>query len=243
MIAGVKIPVICPYKFYAADFDFNNGINFENVDNRESTAQEWKGLYPHTFYQAVPFFWNNLNPGLDFQVYATAAVYDDIEAYLYDTDDNLIQQFTKESFFNYDPPSGDRQLRFYIESILGVDVDKCFKIYIKNATSTLYYSENIKINQSFSNNHPLMYNNFENDFGIIFLNTGDTAWKGKIMVPMRMWEPSPSDERESYLDDSGKLVTLRSLPQRKYKFETLPIPTYFAEKIKLIFWDWMVRPQ
>lgn len=235
MISGVKIPVICPYKFYAADFEFNNGINFENVDNRESTSQEWKGLYPHEFYQGVPFFWNDLNPGLDFQVYATAAVQNDIEAYLYDTDGNLIQQFTKESFFNYDPPSGDRQLRFYIESILGIDIDKCFKIYIKNTTSTLYYSENIKLSQSFSNNHPLMYNNFENDFGIIFLNSSDTAWKGKMMVPMRMWEPAPSDERESYLDDSGELVTLRSLPQRKYKFETLPVPSYFAEKIKLIF--------
>jgi len=50
-----------------------------------------------------------------------------------------------------------------------------------------------------------------------------------------MWEPVTSAEREIYTDDSGNVVTLRSIPQRKYRFETLPIPSYFAEKLQLLF--------
>lgn len=234
MISGVKIPVICPFKFYPASADFDNGINFINTDNQESTSQDWAGVYSKFFAQIVPLYWHDLSYAIDFQIYATAAVYASITCELIDSDGDTVETLTKSSFFTYSSPA-DYQLRFYLATMSGIDTSAYYRLQISNGSGALYVSERIQFAEKADYNFPLEYSNFENDFACIFDNGASGTWSGKLMVPMRMFEPDSSDERETYTDDSGGMVTLRSNPMRKYNFETLPIPLWFGEKLRLIF--------
>lgn len=235
MISGVKIPVLCPLKFHAAGVEFNNGVNFNNTDNRSLADQDWQGIYNVCYAHPVPYFWNDGSYGLDFQVYATAAEYANIKAYIIDKDGTEVKELSSESFYNYDPPSGDRQLRFYMDEVYGIDEDEFYRVKITNLTTAIYYSETIQFKEKFNHCFPVTYSNFENDFGSIFENVAGTNWKGKYLLPLRIMEPIPVDERETYIDDNGGLTTLRSLPRRGYKLETLPIPTWLSEILRLTF--------
>lgn len=231
MISGVKIPVFCPYKFYPVTADFDNGINFNNTDNRKAIDQSWAGVWPQFFAQPVPYYWYDFTPGLDFQVYATAANYADVEAYIIDEDGNEIAQLTKEVFFNY---TSDRQLRFYLTNIYGITADY-HRIKIEYDGTAIYYSELIEFGEYFNHCFPFEFSNFENDFGCIFDNGSGSTWTGKLLIPMRMFQPAPVDERETYMDDSGTIETLRSIPKRGYLMESLPVSAWMGEKIRLMF--------
>jgi hypothetical protein len=117
----------------------------------------------------------------------------------------------------------------------GIDTSAYYRLQISNGSGALYVSERIQFAEKAHYHFPLKFSNFENDFACIFDDGSSGTWSGKLMIPMRMFEPDASEERETYTDDSGGMVTLRSTPLRKYKFETLPIPLWFGEKIRLIF--------
>ena len=99
----------------------------------------------------------------------------------------------------------------------------------------MYYSEIIQLADSFDGCFPLEYSNFENDFGMIFLNGSSDTWRGKILIPFRMFKPMTTEERNVYQNDNGEMTTLRSVPRRLYEIESFPVATWYAEKIKLIF--------
>jgi hypothetical protein len=237
MIKGVAIPVLSPFKFFPAQEITLSGVNFQNTDNTGQLSQSWKGVYPKCFNQPVPRYWNDFSPGIDFQVYHNDSFSDivDIRAYIVDLNGNKVQTLSSDSFFTwYDASSVITQIRFYADKLIGVN-DGYYRILIDEDGYELYYSEIIEIKDTFDDCYPLEYSNFENDFGLIFENETSETWKGKMLVPMRLFQPVNSDTRETYRDDNDILTTLRSTPKRVYQMESLPVPTWMAEKVKMIF--------
>lgn len=234
MINGVGIPVLTPLKFNPIDPTIGDGVNFQNVDNTELHLQDWEGVYPKRFVQPVARYWNDLSPGIDFQIYLDTSIlsFGNFEARIVDLEGATVQDLITEDFFTI--TGTIHQVRVYADEFNYI-ADGCYRIkLIASGAADLYLSEVIQLADTIDDCYPLEYSNFENDFGLIFTGTSDT-WKGKVLVPMRMYKPLPSDEREMYKNDPGEIVTLRSVPQRKYEFETFPVSTWYAELFKLIF--------
>jgi hypothetical protein len=232
MISGIGIPVITPFKFYPVSRTLGNGVNFQNVDNTERDQQDWEGVYPNKFVQPVPRYWNDYSYGIDFQIILDTTVlpFANFSAELVDTNGDKVIDLVSVDFFT----NGDtKTVRVYAEN-MNFD-DGCYRISLLSSSTEVYYSEYINIQDTHVDCYPFEYSNFENDFGLIFENASNVTWSGKILVPMRIYEPIPREEKESYINDPGEVVTLRSVPQRYYKIETYAVATWFAELFKMAF--------
>jgi hypothetical protein len=234
MTTGIAIPVLTPYKFYAATgefYFFDNGVNFQNVDNTELPEQDWSGVYPNTWIQPVPRFWNDYTPGIDFQfIVEGAQTFNDTTVTLDDLDGNTVDTLILDNFYTINP---EIQARAYMTE-MRMD-DGCYRLVIRVQDRPIFYSEVIKIGDTHEDCYPLEYSNFENDFGLIFDNGAGDTWSGKLLFPLRIYKPTPIDERETYNNDVGVLTTLRSIPKRQYELESKPVATWFSEKILMIF--------
>lgn len=234
MINGVSIPVLTPFKFYPADATIGDGINFQNVDNTKQSVQSWEGVYHNEFPQPVPLFWNDLTPGIDFQIQLDTSelAFANLRSAIIDLDGDVIQVLTTNDFFTI---TGTIHQVVITADELHLE-DGCYRIKIyENGGDDMYYSEVIDIADTHEDCYPLEYSNFENDFGLIFTNATSETWKGKMLIPLRMYEPLTEDEKEAYENDIGELTTLRTILKRIYNIETYPIPTWLSEKLKLIF--------
>lgn len=234
MINGVSIPVLTPFKFFPADLTTGDGVNFQNIDNTELSQQEWEGVYHNEFSQPVARFWNDLTAGIDFQIQLDTSVlaFANLRAAIIDLDGNIEQVLTTDDFFTI---TGTLHQVVIVANELHM-ADGCYRIKLyENGGDDIYYSEVINIADTHEDCYPLEYSNFENDFGLIFDDGSSGTWRGKILIPLRMYEPVTEDEKEVYNNDVGELTTLRTIPKRIYNIETYPISTWFAEKLKLIF--------
>jgi hypothetical protein len=234
MINGVSIPVLTPYKFNPISPTIGNGVNFQNTDNTPQPEQEWEGVYHNGFVQPVPRFWNDYTPGLDFEIYLDTSILSiaNLKSDLVDLNDNVVQSLTIDTIFSFS--ATEKQMRIYADKLLGV-ADGCYQIKIyENGGDDMYLSEVIRLAETIDDCYPLEYSNFENDFGVIFDGAPDD-WTGKILIPLRLFKPEPQDEREIYQNDGGGLTTLRSVPKRVLELQSFPVPTWYAEKVKMIF--------
>ena len=224
---GITIPILTQFKFYPVSVTTGNAINYQNIDNTAQRSQDWQGVFVDNWAQPVPYHWYDLSPGIDFQIKIDTGTitYADVNARLLDLDGNLVKLLSKESLL---VSGSDTYVRFYLNDLSFNE--GCHRIEIRESSTRIYLSEIINIAETHEDCYPLQYSNFENDFGVIF-----DGWTGKILIPLRMFEPSPEDERETYQNDNGESVTLRSIPKRIYNFESYTVPTWFAEKVKLAF--------
>lgn len=235
MINGVSIPVLTPFKFYPASRTIDNGINFQNIDNTELREQDWEGVYPKNFMQPVPRFWHDLSPGIDFQVNleTSTLAFASFKASIIDLDGATVEALTTVDFFTI---SGTlKKIRIYADSFPSV-ADGCYRIKLfEQGGDDIYYSEIINLADTHEDCYPFEFSNFENDFGLIFENASSVAWSGKMLIPLRLYEPLTEEEKEVYNNDVGELTTLRTIPKRVYQLTTYALPTWFAEKLKMTF--------
>lgn len=230
---GIGIPVLTPFKFYPASSTTGDGVNFQNIDNTELFSQDWEGIYPKRFIQPVPRYWYDLSPGIDFQVQLDTAVlsFANFKAAVIDLNGVIVKALTTVDFITISGTT--KQIRVYMDEV-NID-DGCYRIKLyEDGGDDIYYSEIISLADTHEDTYPFDFSNFENAFGMIFTGTSDT-WKGKMLIPLRMYKPLPEDEREVYTNDPGEIVTLRSVPKRIYQLESFPVSTWFAEKFKLMF--------
>jgi len=232
MISGISIPVLTPFKFYPASSETGDGVNFQNIDNTALPLQDWEGVYHSRFVQPVTRFWNDFSPGIDFQIITDGAqTYGDTTVTFEDLDSNVLFTLESENFF---VKGTDVIGRFYADKFIGIN-DGCYKLVIRVQDNPVYNSEVFSLSDIHEDCYPLEYSNFENDFGLIFTNASAATWVGKMMFPLRMFKPTTEEEKEVYENDVNELTTLRSIPKRMYEVESFPVPTWFAEKVKMIF--------
>jgi hypothetical protein len=185
------------------------------------------------FAQPIPKQWPDGQPGFDFML-DTDALGNTFYAKLYDADNadyaDLNVVAWKANDFGY-------QWRVWLDGESGSGVEDGYytiKIFDTSDDSLLLESEPLIVGDWFEDYVPFEYSNFENDFGIVFDN-GSTLWTGRMLLPVRIYDPGPQFEKTTYKNDPGQLVTLRTIPQRIFNFDSLPIPAWLAEKIILAF--------
>ena len=224
----LKISPLAPIRFYPKDYDFEQGTKFQNPDNRVSTGYDWEGVFPYPEHTAIPKQWPDGQPGIDTMVVlASGAGISSIKAFLYDVDNVVVEQINCDL---WDTVSGDKHYRIWRNGNSATEItDGFYTIKITNPTgTTLYESEALLIGDWFEDYFPFEYSNFENDFGLIFDN--DTyQWTGRMLIPMRLFDAVPEFEKEVYKIDPGVLTTLRTIPQRVFNFDTLPMAMHRAE--------------
>ena len=231
MINGISIPVMTPFKFHPYNETTGDGVNFQNTDNTEQHLQDWEGVYPYRWVQPVVKYWYDYSPGIDFMIKIDTGtiLLAHATARLVDLEGALVKTLDKTSWFT---SGADTWIRFYLND-LTFD-NGCYRIELQDNGVTVYESEVINVQETIEDCYPFEYSNFENDFGVIFDNSS-AEWTGKLMIPMRIFEPVTEDERETYENDGGGLVTLRAVPKRMVRFESENVPTWFAEKVKIAF--------
>lgn len=228
-----KISPLCPIRFYNPGLSFNNATHFQNPDNRVSTAYNWEGVQPVPYHLPIPKEWPDGQPGIDFLITldgdsSVTAFY----AKLYDIDD---AEYADLLIMEWSTVGTDDVYRVFLNGNSGSGVAEGYytiKIFNTADDSLLLESESILIASWFEDAVPFEYWNFENDFGLVF-NNGYMVWSGKIMVPIRMFDPSPTFEKEVYKNDPGVLTTLRVIPQRVFNYDSLPVPVHVAELFQL----------
>ena len=232
-MTAIKIPVLTPIRFYNPNLAFDNESTFQNPDNRVSTGYDHEGVNPIQYALPIPKQWPDGQPGIDFivQVDTLGA---EFYADLYDFDDVYYKSLLKSI---WEVVGTEKQHRVFLDGISGSGIaDGYYTIKLFDTTddALLFESEALLIADWFVDAIPFEYWNFENDFGIVWDN-GSTRFTGRIMVPVRLYDPEPTFEKEVYKNDPGELTTLRSIPQRVFNFDSLPVPVHVAELFQLAF--------
>ncbi len=228
----IKIPVLSPIRFYPP-VEFDNDSNFQNPDNRVSTGYDFANVRAIPYHLPIPKQWPDGQPGIDFIVQivtASGTFYAD----LYDEDDVKLKSLYVDS---WEVVGSDTQYRVWLDGISGSGIADglyTIKLFQVSDDELLFESEALLIGEWFNDTIPFEYWNFENDFGIVWDND-TTRFTGRIMVPIRMYDPAPTFEKEVYKNDPGVLTTLRTIAQRVFSFDSHPVPVHVAELFALSF--------
>ncbi len=227
----LKIPLLSPIRFYNPNLAFDNDTTFQNPDNRVSTGYNWEGVKEIQYALPIPKQWPDYLPGIDFVVNLTSGLF---YAQLFDFDNVLVKDLYVEA---WEPVGSDIQYRVWLDGESGSGITNGFytiKLFDNSDDSLLFESEALSIADWFEDAIPFEFWNFENDFGIVWDN-GITMFTGRVMVPIRLYDPAPEFEKEIYQDDPGTLTTLRTIPQRVFNFDSLLMPVHVAELIQMAF--------
>lgn len=228
----LKISPLAPIRFYPIDYDFEQGDKFQNQDNRVSTGYNWENVRAYPYHLPIPKQWPDKQPGIDTMVVLrSGATATGIRAYLYDSSNTVVEQIRCDLWKTV---SGDKHYRIWRHGETATELtDGYYTIKITNQVGTpIYDSEGLLIGDWFVDFYPFEYFNFENDFGLVFDN-GTYQWTGRMLLPLRMYDPEPSFEKEVYKNDPGVLTTLRTIPQRVFNFDIMPVPVHVAETFQL----------
>lgn len=227
----IRIPVIAPIRFYPYNVSFETIDNDQNPDNRVSTGYDYEGIKPFPFHLAVPRQWADGQPGIDTMIVVRSGSSVVPSAKLYDEDDTYVKDCHVDEWATVD---GDTHYRVWLDgrSTDSIEGLHTIKLFDDEETEVLMESEPMLIGGWFTAYAPFEYTNFENDFGVVFDN-GTQQWTGRIMLPVRLSDPEPEFEKETYKDDPGTLTTLRVIPQRAFTFDSLPVTSHLCETFQL----------
>lgn len=230
-----KQPVITPIRFYDPNLEFDNENYFQNPDNRVSTGYNWEAVNPIQYALPIPRQWPDGQPGIDFLITLdNDSSVSSFYAHLYDEDNAYYKALFVVS---WKVVGSDTMYRIYLDGNNGAGIaDGLYTIKLFNTSgdALLMESEALMIADWFEDDIPFEVWNFENDFGLVF-NNGSTMYTLRMMMPVRIYDPGPTFEKEVYSSDPGILTTLRTIPQRVFNFDSLPIPVHVAEAFQLAF--------
>lgn len=229
----LKQPVLSPIRFYDPNLSFGSFTTFQHPDNRVTHGYNWEGVHPFPYALPIPKQWPDGQPGIDFLI-NSGAIFDNFYAKLYDEDDADFADLIVDTWSAID--SGI-QWRVWLDGLSGDGVDDgmyTIKLFDTTDDALLLESEPLIIAPWFDDMIPFEFSNFENDFGMVFDNAS-TLWTGRMMMPVRIYDPRPTFEKETYKNDPGILTTLRTIPQREFNFDTLVLPGHRAETFQLAF--------
>jgi len=228
-MSTLKQLLLSPIRFYPSLL-FGSATVFQNPDNRVSHGYNWDGVNSLPYALPIPRQWPDGQPGIDFMINAVEAD-GTFYADLYDSDD------AKEisiHVYAWKDLGTDIQYRVFYDCSGISDGYYTIKLFQTADDALLLESEPLLIAEWFDDMIPLEYSNFENDFGIVY-DDDDIKWTGRVMVPVKIFDPSPQFEKEVYKDDPGTLTTLRSTVQRVFNFESMPVPVHLAELFSMTF--------
>jgi len=215
--------------------EFDNETTFQNPDNRLSTDYDWENVKPFPYALPIPKVWPDGQPGIDFMLNAVHnSSTETFYAKLYDSNDedyadlyvNYWATITAGSLYQH---------HVWMDGETGAGIEDGYytiKIFATDDDELLLESEMLLIAEWFADTIPIEVWNFENDFGIKWHKT-ETLYTLRMMVPIRMYDPIPQFEKETYKNDPGILTTLRTIPQRVFNFDSHPIPVHVAERIQM----------
>jgi hypothetical protein len=216
----------------------------QNHDNRNPDLNIWPGVTPHIFYQPILKTWNGPNGGandLDFIIRSSLSTWaaENLLCNVYKVsngnlnDLTFIETLTPVDFYTY--TAGDHVYRFTKNT--SAYAVSCYVIKLISSvvtTASPKYESNIfDIQDAFDDCYTFEAWNFENDFGVIFTNSTPTNWYLKLMIPYRMYQPKTKIKKDVYMNDKGSDTTLRTVLNRVYEFESLPVPLWFAELFQM----------
>lgn len=231
----VRQPLLSPIRFHDPSMEFDNETNFQNPDNRVSTGYDWENVKPVPYALPIPRVWPEGQPGIDFMMNATDDTIPNLfYATLYDANDNAYKSLHVDSWEDID--SG-HQYHVWMDGNTGAGIEDGYytiKIFASDDDELLLESEMLLIADWFVDTIPVEFWNFENDFGIVW-NKDELKYSVRIMAPIRMFDPVPQFEKETYKNDPGILTTLRTIVQRIFNFDSHPIPSYLAEQLQFGF--------
>ena len=231
----IKQPLFSPIRFHNPALEFDNETTFQNPDNRLSTAYDWENVNEVPYALPIPKEWPDGQPGIDLMINAVdETIGNRFYAKLYDSDDADYKDLNVDSW-------GDvgtwHAYRVWINGLSGAGIEDgsyTIKLFATDDDELLLESETLLIADWFFDCIPFEFWNFENDFGILWKVTSKT-FTSRIMVPIRLFDPIPEFEKEQYIDDPGVLVTLRTIAQRVFNFDSHPLPVHITELIQVGF--------
>ena len=229
----IKHPLISPIRFYNPNLSYGSSTTFQNPDNRVSHGYNWEGVNPVPYALPIPKQWPDYQPGIDLMVTIVTAD-GTFYADLYDSDDVLYKSLYVDS---WKVIGTDSHYRVWLDGISGSGIADGYytiKLFQTSDDALLYESEPLYIGTFFDDMIPFEYWNFENDFGIIYDNS-KLLYTGRMLVPVRIYDPGPTFEKEVYKNDPGVLTTLRTIPQRVFNFDCGAIPVHVAELFQMAF--------
>lgn len=227
----IKIPVLTPIRLYNPNLSFGNNSTFQNPDNRVSTGYNWEAVNSMQYALPIPKQWADGQPGIDFLIQVESG---NFYADLYDEDDAQVKSLYVQT---WEVVGSDTQYRIFLDGLSGSGIADGYytvKIFDNTDDALLFESEALFVADWFDDMIPFEFWNFENDFGITFDN-GNTRYTARLMMPIRIYDPGPTFEKEVYKNDPGILTTLRVIPQREFNFDSLAIPVHVAEFFQLGF--------
>jgi len=225
--------LMSPIRFHDPNLSFGSVTTFQNPDNRVSHGYNWEGVNPIPYALPIPKQWPDYQPGIDCMiniVQADGTFY----AKLYDADDVEYKDLYVD-LWKY--LGDDVQYRVWLDGNSGTGIADGYytiKLFQTSDDSLMLESEPLLIGDFFDDMIPFEFWNFEDDFGIVW-DEGDFMFTLRMMVPIRMFDPGPTFEKEVYKNDPGVLTTLRTIPQRIFNFDSLPVPPHVAELFQLAF--------
>jgi len=231
----IRQPILSPIRFHDPSLEFDNENNFQNPDNRVSTGYDWENVKPVPYALPIPKVWPDGQPGIDFMLNtAGTSVADTFYAHLYDSDDAYYKSLYVSEWQSID--SGN-QYHVWLDGISGSGIADGYytiKIFADDDDELLLESEALLIGEWFVDTIPLEFWNFENDFGIVWSELR-RRFTTRVMAPIRLYDPVPQFEKETYKNDPGVLTTLRTIAQRAFNFDSHPIPVHLSELIQMGF--------
>ena len=229
----IKRPLLSPIRFYDPNLSYGSATTFQNPDNRVSHGYNWEGVNPIPYALPIPKQWPDYQPGIDFMiniVQADGTFY----AHLYDKDNVYYKSLYVQVWKTI---GTDKQYRVFLDGVSGTGIADGYytiKLFQTSDDALLYESEPLLIGSFFDDEIPFECWNFESDFGIAWDN-GNLQFTFRMMMPIRIFDPVPIFEKEIYQNDPGVLTTLRTIPQRVFNFDSLPVPAYVTEIFAMAF--------
>lgn len=231
----IRQPLLSPIRFHDPSLEFDNETTFQNPDNRLSTGYDWENVKAVPYALPIPKQWPDGQPGIDFILNTDNGIGTiEFYAHLYDEDDNYYKALYVD---DWEPLDSGYQFHIWLDGLSGTGIEDGYytvKIFRTSDDELLLESEALLIADWFIDAIPFEYLNFETDFGIAW-DQGRRWFTGRLMAPIRMFDPSPTFEKEMYRNDPGVLTTLRSVPQRVFNFDTHPLPVHIIELIQMAF--------
>ena len=234
-MTNIRKPILTPIRFYDPNLEFDNESTFQNPDNRVSSDYNFENVSSIPYALPIPKQWPDGQPGIDFLMNTGGVtVSETFYAYLYDSDDVYYKELYVQS---WEPVNLGHQSRVWLDGTAGTAIADGYytiKLFAVSDDALLLESEALYIAEWFENMIPFEFWNFENDFGMMWDNAL-TMFTARVMVPIRIFDPEPKFEKEMYLNDPGVLTTLRTIMQRQFSFDSLPVPVHVAEIFVMAF--------